>query len=701
MSDVSPRFRHQHLLFAATIFTSAFLLFQVQPLISKFILPWFGGSPAVWSTCMLFFQVVLFGGYVYAHLTTQYLSPKKQAVLHVGLLVAAACLLPISPADSWKPTGGENPALQIVLLLSVSIGLLYFILSSTGPLLQSWFSRQAPGASPYRLYALSNIGSLLALVSYPFVFEPALSSPLQAGLWSWGFCFFAGVCALCAVGLFRSNTVEVAAALENNSLNDENSDGSAIEEASPTWGDRALWLGLAMTASVMLLATTNQVCLDVATVPFLWILPLTLYLMSFILCFDSANWYSRKWYVALLTFSLMAVVNTMLSGSDVSIVLQILIYLSALFFCCMVCHGELARQKPSPKYLTQFYLLMSAGGAGGGLFVGLLAPYVFPAYWELHIGIVACLLVTLTVFFRDKSSPLHAGNAQPAWIAILVWVGILTWSLQSHARAAIGTALAVTRNFYGVIRVEDDINKETPSLDRRGMFHGSILHGTQFLSDEKRHLPTTYYGETSGAGLAMRLHRAGEDRNIGVVGLGVGTLATYGTKQDTIRFYEINPEVIRMAEEYFWFLEDTDAETEMILGDARLSLEHEPPQNYDILVLDAFSGDAIPTHLLTEESVQLYVRHLNRDGLLCVHISNLHFDLQPVILGLAESQKLHVVSVQANKNDELGTALCHWMLLSRKPIPTKITTAAEELDELGEKRILWTDEWSNLLSVLR
>ena len=699
MSNPAPRFRLQHLLFAATIFTSAFLLFQVQPLISKFILPWFGGSPAVWSTCMLFFQVVLFGGYVYAHLTTQYLSPKKQALLHISLLLAAACLLPISPDNAWKPTGSESPAFRIVLLLSVSVGLPYFILSSTGPLLQSWFSRQAPGASPYRLYALSNIGSLLALVSYPFVVEPALSSPIQTSIWSWGFGLFAAFCALCAGGLFRMG----GSASEDieSTRNEAASADAACEETAPTWGDRVLWLGLAMTASVMLLATTNQVCLDVATVPFLWILPLTLYLMSFILCFDSDNWYSRKWYVALLTFSLMAVINTMLSGSDVSIVLQVLIYLSALFFCCMVCHGELARQKPSPKYLTQFYLLMSAGGAGGGLFVGLLAPHVFPAYWELHIGIVACLFVTLAVFFRDKQSPLHAGQAQPAWIAILVWVGILTWSLQSHARAAIGTALAVSRNFYGVLRVEDDINKEDHSLDRRGLFHGSILHGTQFLSDEKRHLPTTYYGETSGAGLAMRLHRPGEERNIGVVGLGVGTLATYGLQHDTIRFYEINPEVVRMAKEYFWFLKDTDAKTEMILGDARLSLEHEAPQDYDILVLDAFSGDAIPTHLLTEESVQLYVKHLKQDGLLCIHISNLHFDLRPVVLGLAESHDLNVVSIQANKNDERGTSLCHWMVLSREPIPQQILNAAEELDELGDKRIRWTDEWSNLLSVLR
>ena len=633
MGILSPRFQIQQLLFATTIFASAFLLFQVQPLISKFILPWFGGSPAVWSTCMLFFQVVLFGGYVYAHLTTQHLSPKNQALLHIGLLVTAACLLPISPDASWKPTGSENPALQIVLLLSVSVGLPYFILSSTGPLLQSWFSRQSPGTSPYRLYALSNIGSLLALVSYPFAVEPALSSPTQASLWSWGFCFFAGVCSLCAGGLLRSGVHSPTQHVSASEPRIHTPGESASAAICPTWGDRVLWFALAMTASIMLLATTNQVCLDVATVPFLWILPLTLYLMSFILCFDSCNWYSRKWYVALLMFSLIAVIRTMLDGSDVSIVLQVLIYLSALFLCCMVCHGELAGQKPAPEYLTQFYLLMSAGGAGGGLFVGLLAPCVFPAYWELHIGILACLFVTLAVFFRDKASPLHAGQGRPIWVLILIWVSILSWSLQAHAKAAIETALAVSRNFYGVLRVVDDTDRNDSSLHQRGLFHGSILHGTQFLSASKRRLPTTYYGQSSGAGLAMRHHHAGQNRNIGVVGLGVGTLATYGTQHDRLSFYEINPDVIRMAREYFSFLQDTAAETLITLGDARLSLEQQLPQEFDILILDAFSGDAIPTHLLTAEALQVYLRHLKRDGLLCIHISNLHFDLRPLSSG--------------------------------------------------------------------
>ncbi|MDA0284709.1 MAG: fused MFS/spermidine synthase [Planctomycetota bacterium] len=478
-------------------------------------------------------------------------------------------------------------------------------------------------------------------------------------------------------------------------------DVSALDDSpAPTWADRATWFGLAMVASVMLLATTNQVCLDIATVPFLWIQPLTLYLMSFILCFDADRWYSRNWYVALLVLSLLAVVKTLLSGSTVSIVLQVSIYLSAMFFCCMVCHGELSRQKPGSRHLTQFFLLMSAGGAGGRLFVGLLAPSMFPAYWELHIGIVACLLVTLLVLFRDRTSYFYQGQPRPAWMMIALWVSILAWSLQSHAREGVQSAIEVSRNFYGVLQIEDALDGDT-TTNRRGMFHGSILHGTQFLAEDKRKVPTTYYGTKSGVGLVMQYHRVGLERRIGVVGLGVGTLATYGQKDDLIRFYEINPEVIRLAKRYFTFLSATESTTDMILGDARLSLEHEEPQNYDILVLDAFSGDAIPTHLLTREAAHLYKRHLSDDGVLCIHISNLHFDLRPVVLGLGNDIGLHSVCVQSSADTSQGTTLCHWMLLSRQPIPKSIVSRAEELDELGESELLWTDEWSNLLSVLR
>ncbi len=691
VSSSAPRSKHLAICFASTIFTSAFLLFQVQPLISKYILPWFGGSPTVWSTCMLFFQVVLFGGYVYAHLLTTYLNPRWQAALHCALVVTAAAMLPITPDASWKPDGAADPTWRIVSLLTCCVGLPYFILSSTGPLLQRWFSVQLPGASPYRLYALSNIGSLLALISYPFAFEPVLSSPAQADLWSWGFRTFAVLCGCCAIGLLKqpalADTITSTAS-------------EATTEEAPTWADRAMWVGLALVASLMLLATTNQVCLDVATVPFLWILPLTIYLLSFILCFDADRWYSRKWYVVLLALSLLGVIRTLLTGAAVSIVLQVMTYLSALYFCCMVCHGELAKQRPSPRYLTSFYLLISLGGAGGGLFVGVLAPAVFPAYWELHIGIVACLIATLAVFFRDKASVLYHGQSRPAWVGLLVWSGLLVHALQTHAREAVSSALAVTRNFYGVLRIVDEQPAGTAPA-HRGMYHGSILHGVQFLEPEHKRNPTTYYGEQSGAGLALRFHRTNSPRHIGVVGLGVGTLATYGQKADRLRFYEINPDVITLAQQYFTYLSDSPAKSTMVLGDARLSLEQEPNNQFDVLVLDAFSGDAIPTHLLTHEAGQLYTRHLKPDGILCIHISNLHFDLRPVVLGLARDLGMQATCVEAPADESRGQLMCHWMLLTREALPPELLNDAHEVEGLPSKSIQWTDEWSNLLSVLR
>lgn len=674
------------MLFAATIFTSAFLLFQVQPLISRFILPWFGGSPAVWSTCMLFFQLVLFGGYLYAHLISTRLTSRWQAAVHAALLVVAVLWLPITPDESWKPRAGENPTQRILFLLAVSVGLPYFLLSSTGPLLQRWFSLQSPGASPYRLYALSNIGSLLALVTFPFVVEPALSSPVQAEIWSWGFRGFALLCCACAARQWRISPGDHPR---------KATPGTEVGP-SPTWGDRLMWFGLAAVASVMLLATTNQVCLDVATVPFLWILPLTIYLLSFILCFDGNRWYSRKPCVALLFVSLIAVINTLIGGVNVSIILQVLVYLTGLFFCCMVCHGELASQKPGVRSLTSFYLLISAGGATGGVFVGLIAPYLFAGYWELHVGLVACLLVTPLVYYRDKASALYRGASRPVWTTIGMTVSLLGIGLARHAWAMLGESIAVSRNFYGVLRVEEDA-----AHTRRGLYHGTILHGMQFLDEHRRSVPTTYYGVRSGAGAVLQRHRAGEPRRIGVVGLGVGTLVTYGTSQDLFRCYEINPEVVRLAEEYFTYLNDTPAKIEMILGDARLSLEHEPPQQYDVLVLDAFSGDAIPTHLLTREAADLYARHLRVDGILCVHISNIHFDLRPVVQGIAEHLDMHAASVEGAPNKQQGTQRCHWMLLSRRPIDPALFAATDGRHQLDDRPVLWTDYWSNLLSVLR
>ena len=344
--------------------------------------------------------------------------------------------------------------------------------------------------------------------------------------------------------------------------------------------------------------------------------------------------------------------------------------------------------------------MMSAGGAGGGLFVGLIAPVAFPAYWELHIGIVACLLITLLVLFRDRTSYLYRGQHRPAWLMIGLWVSLVAWSLRCHARDGVQAAIEVSRNFYGVLQIRDETDGDA-ATHRRGMFHGSILHGTQFLAEDKRNIPTTYYGVNSGVGLVMQHHLIGQQRRIGVVGLGVGTLAAYGQKQDELRFYEINSEVIRLANQYFTFLKDTESRTEMILGDARLSLEHEVPQHYDILVVDAFSGDAIPTHLLTREAAMLYKQHLSDNGILCIHISNLHFDLRPVVLGLAKDVGLESTCVVSGIDKSQGTQFCRWMLLSRQPIPQAIVDRAEGLEKRDQAGILWTDEWSNLLSVLQ
>lgn len=452
--------------YAATIFLSAFLLFQVQPLISKSILPWFGGTHAVWTTCMLFFQVALFTGYAYAHLLIHRCSPRSQLIVHAGLIFAALLVLPITLAGSWKPQGSAEPTLRIVLLLAANVGLPFFVLSSTGPLLQAWFGRSNSGSSPYRLYALSNAGSLLALVTYPFLFEPAFATPMQAGMWSWAFGLFALCCTACGIQMYRTAKPQ-AVAMESS--------GNPVGPA-PTWGHCLLWFGLAMVASVMLLATTNQVCMDVAAVPFLWVLPLTLYLMSFILCFDSDRWYSRRTFSLALAVSFAGVCIVMLKGSGGSILAQVMVYMAGLFFCAMVCHGELVRLKPDPRYLTVFYLVMAAGGAAGGLFVGIVSPLIFPAYWELHLGMAGCCALTLLVFFRDRNWVLYAGRPRWAWAAILLGVVGLLAALQVQAHESVDDVVTVKRNFYGVLKVKEaDIGD--PKMHRFELYHGRIKHG--------------------------------------------------------------------------------------------------------------------------------------------------------------------------------------------------------------------------------
>lgn len=694
--------------YALTILISAFLIFQVQPLISKFILPWFGGTPGVWTTCLLFFQVVLFAGYAYAHASIHWLTPRKQALLHGALLFVALLLLPVCPAASWKPTGDEAPALRILGLLAATVGLPYFLLSATGPLLQAWFSLRQPGVSPYRLYALSNIGSVLGLVTYPFLFEPWLTTAAQAGWWSVGFGMFVVACVVCAFDLVRSSTqpdASICLAARCSAIIDERVEARIAEKPAfepPTLTTRTLWFGLSACASVMLLATTNQVCLDVAVIPFLWVLPLTLYLASFILCFDRAWWYPRRTYAAALVGVVVCLTVLMQDAGDVPIVTQLVTHFTALFFCCMVCHGELVRLRPPPQHLTSFYLASSAGGAAGGLLVGVLAPLAFQQYLELHIGLVGCCVIVAAVLLGDREW--REAGGQPRWIWACVLLAVMGGLRTIGAAAATSGPgeRAISRNFYGVLRViETDADDNSRAMHR--MVHGRIVHGMQFLANEKRSIPTAYYGERSGVGLLLS-QASMSPRKVGMVGLGVGTLAAYGRAGDAFRFYEINPDVIHLAQQHFTYLRDSAATVDLIVGDARLSLEQEAPQQFDLLVLDAFSSDAIPAHLLTEEAFAVYLKHLRPDGVLAFHITNRHFDLEPVVRGAAERYGLQAAKIHADTVAERAQARCDWMLLagdsSRFDHP-EFRTAIDATSCSPRPPLLWTDRFNNVVGILK
>ncbi len=706
--------RNSVAVFAVTIFLSAFLLFQVQPLLSKSILPWFGGTPSVWTTCMLFFQTLLFAGYTYAHLLSRKLSPRGQLFVHAGLIVAAVCLLPIAPPDDWKPTGDENPALWIIALLAANVGLPFFILSSTGPLLQSWFSRVHQGVSPYRLYALSNVGSLLALISYPFLVEPAFDISMQSGLWSAGFAGFAVLCLWCAYSMSGVAAVSSSTQPEH---------ALAAGEASavpPTWGVRGLWFSLSMVASVLLLATTNQVCLDVAAVPFLWVMPLTLYLMTFILCFDSERWYTRKWFAIAAAVSIGGVCTIMMRGIGNVLIAEVLIYFAGLFFCTMVCHGELVKLKPDPKHLTTFYLVISAGGAAGGLFVGIIAPMIFPIYLEMHFALIGVWILGMMVFFRDRDWILYAGKPRWAWGLLLCGVFGLAYFLQSQVTGALGNVIEVSRNFYGVLRVNNSSytvlhDGENVRLKFIQLLHGRIVHGKQFTDEKRRMEPTSYYGHASGIGLVLQNLRPSQKKHVGVIGLGAGTLSTYANTGDDFRFYEINPDVIRLAKKHFTFLSGCKGDVTIVLGDARQKLERESDQQFDVLAVDAFSGDAIPIHLLTRECFEVYHRHLKQDGILAIHISNLYFDLKPVVAAAADRQGWKAVLVDSNGEDFKGTSGSAWMILARDlegPLMTAMRKAESDVlhesgnpvvtvNEYDGRRIEWTDNSNSPSAVLK
>jgi hypothetical protein len=679
--------------FRAAIFLSAFLLFQVQPLMGRYILPWFGGGPAVWTDCMLFFQVLLLAGYAYAHWLGSRRGTRFGAWVHIGLLAASFVFLPVARrVDVWKPLSSADPSGRILLLLVATVGGPYFLLSATGPLLQRWYSLSRPGESPWRLYALSNLGSFLALLSYPFAVEPYLRLRTQAWIWS---ALYAGFAAVCGWTAWR---------LPPAALATETVDREAGSAPRPTFWNVLFWLGLSACGSTLLLATTNQISQGIAVIPFLWVAPLSIYLLTFILAFHHERWYRRPLFAGAAGVFAPAACAAAGLAMIVPVWGQLGIHLASLFVLCMVCHGELALARPSPRYLTAFYLTVAAGGALGGALVALAAPRVFVEFSEYPIGLAAACLLGFAGWLRTGA--LGQWTARNFAVRVPL-VALLLGGITSVAATVVGSgrpALAEWRNFYGILRVTERSDLNGPL---RLLTHGRIRHGFQYLRDPERGWPTCYYGPHSGAAIALNAV-AIPHRRVAVIGLGTGTLAAWGRPGDTFRFYEINPDVQMIASTWFSFLRDSKARTETVLGDARVQLERElaggHSQDFDAIAVDAFSGDAIPIHLLTAECADLYRRRLAPGGLLLLHISNRSLNLEPVARGLARHLGWKAALFVSGQHDETGENASKWVLITANAGVLEQPGVADRVSPWSDgdrPPITWTDDFASLWQVLK
>jgi SAM-dependent methyltransferase len=686
---------------AASVALASFLLFQVQPLISKAILPWFGGGTGVWTACLVFFQVGLFAANAYAHGLVR--LRRTGLAVHLALLGAALATLPITPGEEWQPADASRPTARILALLAAHVGLPYFLLAANAPVVQSWLAARGAGAATYRLFAVSNLASMAGLLTFPFLFEPRFAISTLGGLWSAGFAAFAVLAALLVGASWKRarSTVRLAA---------------QRAEAAPAWRERALWLLLSAGASSALLAVSQHVSRDVAPIPFLWVLPLALYLLSFVLCFDHAAWYPPRWFgwASIVTLGLLTVasldselgraltrlqVRVAIPSFGQNVVLEVQAYLTALFLLCMLSHGELSRRRPAPHHLTDFYLTLAAGGALGGILVGVACPLVFSSYAELGITLAGGLALSLWVLWREERSWIQR-TLPRRLLAGAVAGSVLLLGTASQWRAQRVPAIASERSFYGVLHVEEHDPRD-PARARRALYHGRVLHGVQLLDPARRNEPIAYYARGTGVGVALDwLGRQGPLR-VGVIGLGAGMLLAYGRPGDTFRFYEIDPAAVALARNYFSFLGTSAAAVQIREGDGRLSLEREPDQHFDLLVLDGFSGDAIPTHLLTVEAVQLYLRHLSPRGVLAVQISNRHLDLRPVVARLAGRVGLRALLFETPGGHDATEAGSTWMLMAADPAflerATPLATRAAEPDPAAP---LWTDQWSSLWAVI-
>ncbi len=681
--------------YAATIFLSAFLLFQVQPMIAKYILPWYGGTSVVWTTCMMYFQTVLLLGYLYSHLVRKTLSPRAIWLVHLTLLAAAAFMLKTEPPAYLRPVGGENLTWAIVKLLTVTVGLPFFALSTTGPLVQAWHSL-SHGGKTYRLYAISNLGSILALVSYPFIFERVFPLGKQTLIWVIAFIGFAAVCAW--------SGWQTIGFKDWNQTNHSTDSTKSSQAKSPGIGAILLWLTLSMAPSIMLLATTNLMCSEVASVPFLWILPLGLYLISLIICFDRPSMYKRRVFTPFLLLSAMAAVLVVQLHNKLELLPQIIGLASVCFACSMTCHGELERLKPAAENLTLFYLVMSVGGALGGIFVVVVAPMLFDDYFEFHIGLLASLVVPISIqiYSANKRSDSKVGRLYVLGFTGLVVATCVGCSLYYFADPGQQPGLLErSRNEYGLASVKQ-------REGYRIMVNGRTEHGGQHMDPERAFEPSGYYLDGCGVSVAVKSYRQslnpGAKLKIGVIGLGTGSMVVWGKPSDSFTFYEINPEVEMLARKYFTYLDDWPGPVDVILGDGRIQLERQMresgSQQFDLIFMDAFTSDSIPAHLLTDECFDLYKGHLRPGGVLVAHISNRFVDLRPVVHQLATSHHLTPILIDHQYDDQQGAT--RWVLMTDNPmvLRSELVKNASVPWPSEMPTIKWTDDFASLSQLI-
>jgi hypothetical protein len=710
-------------LFAAAVFTSAFLIFLVQPMVGKQILPWFGGVPAVWMLCLCFYQFALLAGYGYAHLLVRRVQVRRQLVVHAIVFAAALVVLPVLPDATWKPAGGAPPGSHILWMLTANVALPFLVLAATGPLLQAWYARAFPGRSPYVLYAVSNAGSLLALLAYPFVVEPNLSLSLTSRAWSSAF-------SICGFAILGCAWIATRSASAGDLLASEDRVGA--RDSATAAGDVFLSIALPACAVVIFMGVTNELCLDTASVPLLWVVPLAIYLLSFVLCFGFPKIYRRAPVAVLSAAALGGLIwlrfawSGSLGSSAGALPIQLFAaaYLIALFLATLLLHGEVYRLRPPPARLTAYYLCISGGGCLGGLFVGIAAPEIFDEYYELPLGWGACWLLFAYACVRRPGPLLRRMALRRAFAAAVVFgVGVFAVATIQSTGVAQGELIHQERSFFNILRVVEN-RPANPARHIVRLESGATTHGAQLVQPNRRHVPTCYYGAGTGIGLVMA-RRPDEPMNVGVIGLGAGTLAAYGRSGDRYRFYEVDPEVARIAQDarYFTFLSESPAEIRVVLGDARLSLESEigseGSREFDLLVLDAFTSDSIPVHLLTVEAFDLYLRHLKRDGVLAMHASSVNFDLVPLIMRQADAHDLGAVSVVNDRNLREFRYRSKWVILSANADYIEGFPAAikENRRALGIRpralflvnpepqqvsaAPLWTDDYSDLLSALK